>query len=178
MRKLMMIAAVLGLFSGAAQAQGVATQNVNLTATVGGYCTIDGAATGTVRSATVPVGNGVVTPGNLTIGGSNGSVICTDNARIQLRTNSKGLTNSAAATGVFVNKIHYTATADYNGATATINTETATAGVDTTAVLTTGGAQTNQPLTLAITITATPIGKYLVNGSYADTLVVTLSPQP
>ena len=53
MRKLMMIAAVLGLSSGAAQAQGVATQNVNLTATVGGYCTIDGAATGAVRSAIV-----------------------------------------------------------------------------------------------------------------------------
>lgn len=178
MRKLMVISAVFGLCSGAAQAQGVATQSVNLTATVGGYCTIDGASTGTVRSATVPVANGVVTPGNLTIGGSNGSVICTDNARIQLRTTSKGLTTAADASGVFVNKIHYTATANYNGTTETINTETATAGVDTTGVLTTSGAQTNQPLTLAINITATPSGKFLVNGTYTDTLIVTLSPQP
>lgn len=181
MRKMMMAAAtaaVLGLCSGAAHAQGVATQNVNLTATVGGYCTIDGASTGTVRSATVPVANGVVTPGNLTIGGSSGSVICTDNARIQLRTTSKGLTNPAAAAGVFVNKIHYTATANYNGATETINTEAATAGVDTAGVLTAGGPQTNQPLTLAIDITATPSGKFLANGTYTDTLVVTLSPNP
>ena len=59
MRKIMMTMVVIGLFTGAAHAQGVATQSINLTATVGGYCTIDGVATGTVRSATVPVANGV-----------------------------------------------------------------------------------------------------------------------
>ena len=63
MRKIARVAVFIGLFSGAAHAQGVATQNVNLQATVGGYCTIDGGPTGIVRSATVPVANGVVTPG-------------------------------------------------------------------------------------------------------------------
>ena len=54
MRKIAMAAVFVGLFSGSAHAQGVATQNVNLTANVGGYCTIDGGPTGTVRSATCP----------------------------------------------------------------------------------------------------------------------------
>lgn len=181
MRKMMMAAAtaaVLGLFSGAAHAQGVATQNVNLTATVGGYCTIDGAATGTVRSATVPVANGVVTPGNLTIGGTSGSVICTSNAKVQLTTTNAGLTNSVAAADPFVNKIHYTATATYNGTTETINTATATAGAPTAGTTTTAGAQTGSPLDLAVNITPTPSGKFLANGTFTDTLVVTLSPQP
>ena len=178
MRKLMMIAAVLGLFSGAAQSQGVATQSVNLTATVGGYCTIDGAATGAVRSATVPVANGVVTPGNLPIGGTSGSVICTSNAKIQLTSVKAGLTNSVAAADPFVNKIHYTATASYSGTTETINTATATANTPTAGTITGGGPQTSTPLVLAVNITATPSGKYLANGTFDDTLIVTLSPVP
>ena len=178
MRKFMMTTAILGLFTGAAHAQGVATQSVNLTATVGGYCTIDGTATGTVRSATVPVANGVVTPGNLTIGGTSGSVICTSNAKIQLTSVKAGLTNSVAAANPFVNKIHYTATASYNGTTETINTTTATPNAPTAGTTTAAGAQTNMPLNLAINITATPSGKYLANGTFDDTLIVTLSPAP
>ena len=178
MRKAMIVAAILGLFGGAAHAQGVATQNVNLTANVGGYCTIDGAATGTVRSATVPVANGVVTPGNLTIGGTNGSVICTSNAKIQLTTTSAGLTNSLAAANPFVNKIHYTATASYNGKTEMIDTTTAVAGTPTAGQTTTAGAQTSQSLELTVNIAPTPNGKYLLNGNFSDTLVVTLSPAP
>lgn len=181
MRKIMIAAATaaaLGLLSGAAHAQGVATQSVNLTATVGGYCTIDGAATGTVRSATVPVANGVVTPGNLPIGGTSGQVICTSNAKIQLTSVKAGLTNSVTATDPFVNKIHYTATASYNGTIETINTATATPNTPTTGTTTTAGAQTNMPLDLTLNITATPSGKYLANGTFDDTLIVTLSPMP
>ena len=178
MRKIMMATVIIGLFTGAAHAQGVATQSVNLTATVGGYCTVDGVATGTVRSATVSVANGVVTPGNLTIGGTSGLVICTSNAKIQLTSVKAGLTNSVAAADPFINKIHYTATASYNGTTETINTTTATPNTPTTGTTTTGGVQTNMPLNLAINITATPSGKFLANGTFDDTLIVTLSPAP
>jgi len=176
MRKIAMVAVFVGLFSGAAHAQGVATQNVNLTANVGGYCTIDGGPTGTLRTATVPVANGVVTPGNLTIGGVSGSVICTLNARIQLTTMSAGLTNPVTVADPFIKKIHYTATATYNGATENIDTELASAGIATGGTVTTGGPKTNQPLDLTVNIKATPTGKYLANGTFSDTLVVTLSP--
>ena len=72
---------------------------MNLTATVGGYCTIDGGPTGFVRNATVHVANGVVTPGPLTIGGASGNVICTLNAKIQLTSTNAGLTNPATVVG-------------------------------------------------------------------------------
>lgn len=178
MRTIAIFAVLIGLSSGVAHAQGVATQNVNLTATVGGYCTIDGSATGTVRSATVPVANGVVTPGNLAIGGTDGQVICTSNARIQLTSTNAGLTNTLGASDPFVNKIHYTATAQYNGKTETINTATATAGSPTAGQVTTAGPQTGMALQLGLNITATPSGKYLANGTFNDTLIVTLSPTP
>src|SRR5262245_47116332 len=136
MKKAVLFALFVGAFGCGAHAQGVATQNVNLTATVGGYCTIDGSSTGIQRSATVPVANGVVTPGNLPLGGTSGQVICTSNATIQLTSMSGGLTNSGAGavTTPFTNKIHYTATASYNGKTEQIDTSTATAGTATNGV--------------------------------------------
>lgn len=166
---------------GAASAQGVATQTVNLSASVNGYCTIDGASTGTARNATVATANGkVASPGNLALSGTNSSVICTSNARIQLTTASGGLTNpTSPPDSNYVNKIHYTATATYNGATETLTTTDATtAGFTTTGATTTAGAQTNTPLQLAVSVAATPANKYLVNGSYGDTITVTLTPTP
>lgn len=177
MRKIAMAAVFVGMFSGSAHAQGVATQNVNLTANVGGYCTIDGGPTGTVRSGNVPVANGVVTPGSLSIG-ADSKVICTGNAMIQLTSTNAGLTNSVTVADPFVNKIHYTATASYNGTSETINTTTAIAGTPTAGHTTTLGPQTNQDLVLAVNIQATPPGKHLANGTFNDTLIVTLTPMP
>jgi hypothetical protein len=77
-----------------------------------------------------------------------------------------------------VSKIHYTATAAYNGKTETIDTTSAVAGAPTVGQVTTAGAQTNMDLVLGLNITATPTGKYLANGTFNDTLIVTLSPTP
>jgi hypothetical protein len=181
MRKILSTVAALVAMAGTAQAQGVASQNVNLSANVNGYCTIDGASTGTARSANIATTNGrVASPGNLTLGGADSSVICTSNARIQLTTASGGLTNpTAPPDSNYVNKIHYTATATYNGATETLTTTDATtAGFQTGGAVTTAGAKTNVPLQLAVSVAATPANKFLVNGSYGDTLTVTLTPSP
>ena len=180
MRKILMAAAALMITAGTAETQGVATQNVNLTASVGGYCTVDGAPTGTVRSAVVPTSNGKVTGGGLTLSGASGNVICTTNAKIQLTTSSGGLTNGPPPTEpTFTNKVHYTATASYNGKTEQLTTTDATTpGTTTPGTDTVGGAQTNQPLVLAVTVAPTPPGKFPVSGSYSDTLTVTLTPVP
>jgi hypothetical protein len=180
MRRVLMAAAVLAGLAGAAEAQGVATQNIELTANVGGYCTIDGTATGAARSGTVLTANGkVASPGPVTLSGSNGQVICTSNAKIQLTTASGGMTGITTPPSTeYTNKIHYTVTASYNGTTETLTTidgmqsNFMTAGTDTQ-----GGAQTNQPLTLTVTTLATPAGKFLTNGGYSDTITVTLTPQ-
>jgi hypothetical protein len=180
MRKVVMAAAALVAMVGAAQAQGAATQQVNLNATVGGYCTIDGSATGTARSATVSTANGkVASPGSLTLSGTSGNVICTSNARIQLRTASGGLTNGPTPSDTnYTNKIHYTAEANYGGIAETLTTtDTTPANFQTNGTVTTGGAQTNQPLNITVTSLATPANKFLVNGSYSDTITVTLTPQ-
>lgn len=181
MRKILIAAAALVAMAGAAEAQGVATQQIGLSAVVNGYCTIDGASTGSTRSAVVDTANGrVATPGNLALSGGNSNVICTSNARIQLTTASGGLVNpTTPPDSNYVNKIHYTATATYNGATENLTTTDATtAGFTTTGVVTTAGAQTNMPLQLGVSIAATPTNKFLVNGAYADTITVTLTPTP
>jgi hypothetical protein len=180
MRKILMAAAVLLVMAGRAEAQGVATQNVNLTANVGGYCTVDGTATGTVRSAVVPTSNGKVAGGSLTLSGASGKVICTTNAKIQLKTASGGLTNGPNPSDAnFTNKVHYTATASYNGKTEQlITTDATTPGFTTVGTDTVGGPQTNQDLVLAVTVAPTPAGKFLVSGAYSDTLTVTLTPVP
>ena len=179
-RSLITVVALVGTATVAA-AQGVATQNVNLSATVNGYCTIDGASNGTTRNATIATANGKVSsPGNLALSGTNSTVICTSNARIQLTTLSGGVTNPNTPTDSnYVNKIHYTATATYNGATETLTTtDTTTPGFTTAGAVTTAGAQTGPPLQLAVSIAATPPTKFLLNGSYADTITVTLTPTP
>jgi hypothetical protein len=180
MRKVLATAALVAM-TGAAQAQTVATQAVSLGATVNGYCTIDGGSTGTVRSATVTTANGkVANPGSLTVGGASGNVICTSNAKIQLTTAAGGLTNGPTPTDTnYTNKIHYTMTATYNGKTETLTTTDATTpGTTTTGTDTVGGAQTNVPLALSLSIAATPTGKFLVNGTFNDTVTVTLTPVP
>lgn len=105
-----MATAALVAMGGAVQAQGAASQQVNLTANVGGYCTIGGSATGPARSATVPTVNGKATGGALNLG-ADSTVICTSDARIQLTSLNAGLLNAASATSPYVNKIHYTASA-------------------------------------------------------------------
>ena len=181
MRRMLMAAAVLAGLAGAAEAQGVATQNIELTANVGGYCTIDGTATGAARSGTVLTANGkVASPGPVTLTGSNGQVICTSNAKIQLTTARGGMTGVTPAPGdQYTNKIHYTVTANYNGTTETLTTTDAMpANFMTAGTNTVGGAQTNQPLTLSVTTLATPTSKFLTNGGYSDTITVTLTPLP
>jgi hypothetical protein len=179
MRKILMAAAALLVMAGRAETQGVATQSVNLTANVGGYCTVDGTPTGSLREAVVPTSNGKVTGGSLTLTGTSGKVICTTNAKIQLTTASGGLTGPLPSDTNFTNKVHYTATASYNGTTDTLTTTDATTpGTTTTGSTTGGGAQTNQDLVLAVTVAPTPAGKFLVRGTYSDTLTVTLTPVP
>ena len=180
MRKMMMAVAALALSSGVAWGQGVATQSVTLSANVNGYCSIDDSATGTVREATVTTENGKVknpdTALSLSVGTS--KVVCTGNAKIQLTTTSGGLTSGTTAPpNGYTNKIHYTATATYNGKTETLTTTDSTAaGTTTLGAITTAGPQTNMDLIIVVTPTATPANKALINGLYGDTLTITLTP--
>jgi hypothetical protein len=172
-------AALIGM-AGAMQAQSAAVQPVALTANVDAYCTIDGATASASRIVTVTTSSGkVATPGPVTLTPSTSSrVICTSNARIQLTTANGGLTNGPIPQdATYTNKIHYTAKATYAGTTETLTTTDATpAGFQTTGRTTGGGARTNIDLDIAVEVLATPAGKFLVRGTYTDTIMVTLTP--
>lgn len=178
MRRFIFGAAVLVATATSALAQ-TATQDVNLSATVAGFCTIDGSNTGAARSATVtPTTNGQVAAGSVTITGSDSPVVCNQNTRIQLRSAQAGLTGPGSPTGSFINKIHYTATATANAVTESINTTSATANVFTSPGTSSTAGAFSGVLALSISTLATPSGSYLLPGSYSDTLTVQLTPVP
>ncbi|MEQ1672824.1 MAG: hypothetical protein ABL893_18380 [Hyphomicrobium sp.] len=162
------------LGAGSAQAQ-TATQDINLTANVASYCTINNAVTGTVINAAIPVTNGIVdvTPIPNTIA----SVACNNLADVVATSLSGGVTTGTAPVSGATNIINYTGVATFGGATSTINTGTAVgaAGNEAGNTATTTGAATGD---LVVTITpAQPALPLTPSTAYADTLRVTLTAQ-
>jgi hypothetical protein len=145
-----------------------ATQNINLNATVADYCSINGSATGAAVSRTITVTNGTVDTSALPVV-SVANVACSKISDLQLSTTNTGLTGPGAAAG-FQNVIHYTAVASFDGAAPSLNTSSASS-----ATAATTGAATG---TLTVNITPNANASPMRTGSYADTLVVTLTPQP
>lgn len=183
MRKFMMTMAALALSSGAAWGQG-ATQDISLQATVGGYCTIAGAATGgTLGTTAIATSNAKATAQTYTFNIT--SVQCTSSLTVKLSSTSGGLLNSGGAgqaTGSFVNKIHYTATARYGSEP--LATVATTQTIPTTGPAPVAGnygtptsAATLSNATIVVEVAVDSSGSnFLVNGTYSDTLVVTLTP--
>lgn len=145
-----------------------ATQNITLNATVADFCSIAGAATGGSVTRTITVTNGTVNTSALPVVNV-ASVACSKVSDVTLSTTNTGLTGPAAVPS-FQNAIHYTANASFSGATPSLNT-----GSATTATAATSGAATG---TLTVNITPNANASPVVPGSYTDTLVVTLAPQP
>ena len=189
MRKFLMAMVGLGLSSGVAWGQG-ATQNIALEATVGGYCTINGSAMGgELGNNAIATANAKPTVATYTFSINN--VQCTSSLKVQLTSSNGGLLNSGGVgqvTTSFVNKFHYSATARIgSGATgetlATVDTSTTGSPTAVAAVVGLYGSPTNaQTLsnaTVAVDVTVQNLSSasnFLVNGTYIDTLVVTLTP--
>jgi hypothetical protein len=179
MKKLLISTAALAAMSTGAFAQS-ATQNIALSATVPGFCQIDGSSTGNARTGTItPSATGTVGNDPVAIGGGSPAV-CNVKSKITLTTQNGGVkaqTVTAAPSAPFSNVIAYTATAAFDGATATLTTN-GTAGQNVSAFNPTGGASSG---TLAVTVTtiATATGTYLVaDNNYQDVLKVQLDPAP
>jgi hypothetical protein len=169
---------ITALCAGGAQAQ-VATQDINITATVLGACTINNVATGSpVGTATIPVNAaGAVTTTAITPTGSPfANVACNAASNLQLTSLNGGVRNTGTPGAGFTNIINYQASATWNAVTANINTATnpAAAGAETGAVAAVATAHAGN---LTVTITPTANALPLITGSYTDTLRVTLTPQ-
>lgn len=156
-----------------------ATQDINITATVAGLCTINGLAVGSpVGTAVIatPSGNVDVTPITPT-GSPFANVVCNGPSALQLTSLTGGVLNSSSASG-FDNVIDYTASATWNSITASIDTSSvagASAGANETG--TPQSVPTAAAGALSVTITPIANAQPLMAGSYSDTLRVTLTPQ-
>ncbi|WP_083509710.1 hypothetical protein [Hyphomicrobium sulfonivorans] len=153
-----------------------ATQDITISATVNGYCSINNAATGGPSSATIPISTagavvlGPITPTNSPFA----NVACNTPSVLQLQSLNGGATNGATATD-FQSFINYTAEAVWHGVTAALDT-TSSSGT---------GPVTGTPQNVAtafsgsMSVTINPISNALplVQGSYSDTLRITLTPQ-
>ena len=153
-----------------------AQQDINISATVAGYCRISGAATPAALNATVPVSTvGVVDTTDIpfTIPG----VVCNTAADLRAASQSGGVKSGASVTAGFSNIINYTGEAKLGTTTSTINTATTTTaiGVEQGNIAPTSGAYTGD---LNIKITPQSATDPLVAGSYSDTMRVTITPIP
>jgi hypothetical protein len=165
------MAAASPAFSQAAQ------QQIQITATVNKACTINGASTGTLDTATIPIDassnvvTGAITPANAPYA----NVICNAPSTIQLKSQNGGMKNTATPPSGYTNIIDYQASAIWNSVTATIDTST---------IPTANGTEsgTAQPVSagsgsLQVTINPAANSSPLVGGTYSDLLTVLLTPQ-
>jgi hypothetical protein len=152
-----------------------ATQDINITANVTSYCTINGITNPAALNATIPVSLGVVT--TTPIANTIANVACNNVADVVASSLSGGVTTGIAGPSGTTNIIDYTATAVFGGATSTLNTATDLTAVGTeigSTGTTTGAASGN----LVVTITPqTPSSPLATSAAYADTLRVTLTAQ-
>ncbi len=170
-----LVAATVSM-AGSANAQ-TATQDINITATVTSACTINNTATGTAGSATIPVSAaGAVNTTAITPTGSPfANVACNAPATLQLTSLNGAVTNATPAPSGFTNFINYSASAVWNGTTATLNTASVATAAGSESG--TGQAVTANSGNLDVTITPQATSLPLITGPYADTLRVTLTPQ-
>jgi hypothetical protein len=151
-------------------------QDINITATVTGFCTIDGSLTPAADNvnwdALVTSGFITATPSNQTY-----AVLCNRASDISLTSLNGALTTATAAAAGFDNIIDYTASTSgfatiAAGSTATTPTAVGSESLGTTSRATPGAAN--------ITVTITPIVNTnpLVAGTYNDTLRLAITPVP
>lgn len=155
----------------------VATQDIELTATVAKFCTIGtpAAATGALRSVVIPI-TGFGTVGTGVIIESFPNVVCNTPATLLTTSLNGHVRNTVPATGIFTNEIDYTAVATVGGASSTIDTSANTGDL----LNFTGNSSVTAAAfagTLSVAITPQTAAGTLVPGTYADTLRVTLTPQ-
>ncbi len=161
--------AVFDQSNGTASVPGVSVWFVN--AAVNPSCTIDGRASSVDSSVmTVPVtSGGVVTTATQQRDYAN--VLCNAPSDVTMASQNGGIVKPGTPGTGFTNVIHYSAQATFGGATATLNTATASA-VTGRIDITTGASGT-----MRVSVTPQQPSQALIAGRYDDVLTVTLTPQ-
>jgi hypothetical protein len=176
MRKLAMAAAAAAMtLAGLGSAQAT-DQNINISATVNSFCRIAGSLTPADDTLdwTARITAGAIT--DTSVSNKTYAVVCNKASDITLLSVGGGMTGPAAAAG-FENVINYTASAS-GFVTVNVGSTATTAGTGANETL--GTAARGTPGAANIVVAITPIANTdpLVEGTYTDTLRVTISPQP
>ena len=177
MRKLLVASALaISVFSAAPVSAQTATQDISITATVPGFCSIAGGFSPAALNTTIPISsNGTVTTTvqNFTIN----TVVCNKITNVVATSQSGGVKSATAAASGFTNIIDYTGVATFGSVSSTINTVTVATAVAAEAGNTaaTAGAASGD-LTVAIT-PAQPSLPLMAASDYSDILRITLTPQ-
>lgn len=153
-----------------------AQQEIQISANVTGSCTINGASTGTIDTATIGIdaSNNVIVAPITPTNAPYANVVCNAPSTIQLRSTQGAVKTAATGTG-FTNIIDYQASATWNGQTATIDTATTptATGQENGTAEPVGAGSGN----LDVTITPEANSLPLIGGGYSDSLFVLLTPQ-
>lgn len=150
-------------------------QDINLSATVAGFCRIDGSTTPAADTVDLTP---LVTGGDISATQTDRTyaVVCNKATDISLTSQNGAMTTASAAATGFENIINYTAGASGFATVATGSTATTAtaAGAETL-----GTATRATPGAANITVSITPIANTdpLVEGTYADTLTLSITPQ-
>lgn len=144
--------------------------------TVASVCTIGGVTNPAIDTANIPVSpTGTVT--TTPISRTYLNAVCNSPTNVLASSVNGAVRTSGTAPSGFTTMINYTAAATFSGATSNLNTATnaAASGQEDGSVATTAG--TTPSGSLAVTITPQPPALRLIQGGYADTLRITLTPQ-
>ena len=153
-----------------------ATQEIEITATVPTFCSINNSATGGPSAAVIPISTaGAVVTSPITPTNSPfATVSCNAPSDLQLTSDNGGVTTGATALG-FASYINYEAEATWNGVTASVDT-TSSSGTGPVS-----GTAAPVPTAFAgsMSVVINPAANTLplIQGAYSDTLRITLTPQ-
>ncbi|NOT71472.1 MAG: hypothetical protein HOP09_09390 [Hyphomicrobium sp.] len=152
------------------------TRAFTVTGTVNKACTIGGLSTPGMDTANIPV-SALGSVNTAVISRSYLTVICNALSNLQVTSQGGAVKRATAAPSGFTHLINYSATATYSGATSTVNTATISTAVGPEAG-SIGTTSTNTSSgTMAVSITPQATVQPLVQGDYADTLRIQITPQ-
>ncbi len=154
----------------------VSSQAFTVTGQVAKSCTIGGLSHPSADTATIPISPGGQV-NTATINRSYANALCNTPSNLQLTSQNGAVTTTASVAGL-KNLINYSATANFGGATAALDTSAnpAASGAESgPAAATSGGGAPSG--TLSVSLTPQANTGSLVAGSYSDTLTISIIPQ-
>ena len=174
LKKLMMTAASAAVLAAGAGAAQAVDQNINLNASVSGFCTINSSLAPSLINQSIPTtGDGNVNTAPIVV--PLGAVVCNNAANVSLASLKGGVFSGTSAPG-FQNRINYTASVSSPAAVA-LNANAAIVTPTTAGPVASLGAVSDPGVNVTITPSVNTL-PLVAASDYNDTLTVTIAALP